>query len=208
MEQRTIRGKDQIIISIGDSYNAQFSTYYTEGGVLFRGSPEKLIDTLTFDTKVYDLFFNTRNPLILDNQYNEYRHANNWNNLNFDPAAKDIPNRNIWGELTQGTHKQTKTRDVAAYAKEHGYDGVIFKQIADRGGNMGYDTLNPETEGYNLYADTHIGEDSFDATSIYKSDIFIAFNSNQIKSATDNIGGFSTQNDDIRYREAFNTTDK
>ena len=127
-------------------------------------------------------------------------YANNWNNLNFDPAAKDIPNRNIWGELTQGTHKQTKTRDVAAYAKEHGYDGVIFKQIADKGGNMGYDTLSPETEGYNLYADTHIGEDSFDATSIYKSDIFIAFNSNQIKSATDNIGGFSTQNDDIRYR--------
>ena len=71
---------------------------------------------------------------------------------------------------------------------------------------MGYDTLSPETEGYNLYADTHIGEDSYDATSIYKSDIFIAFNSNQIKSATENIGTFSRTDNDIRYRKIPNSS--
>ena len=142
VRQRTIRGKDNIIISIDDSYAKQFNSYYTEEGVIFRGSPEKLIDALTFDTKVYDLFFNIKNPLILDNQYNEYGHVNNWNNLDFAPAAKDVQNRTLWGELVPGTHKQTKTRDVAAYAKEHGYDGVIFKQIADRGSNPGYQSFH------------------------------------------------------------------
>lgn len=206
VEQRTIRGKDNIRISIDDSYAKQFSSYYTEEGVIFRGSPEKLIDALTFDTKVYDLFFNIKNPLILDNQYNEYGHVNNWNNLDFAPAAKDVQNRTLWGELMPGTHKQTKTRDVAAYAKEHGYDGVIFKQIADIGGNPGYQSLSPITDGDELYADMHIGEDSYDATSKFKSDIFIAFNSNQVKSATDNVGTFSRTDDDIRYREVPNSS--
>lgn len=206
VEQRTIRGKDNIRISIDDSYAKQFSSYYTEEGVIFRGSPEKLIDALTFDTKVYDLFFNIKNPLILDSQYNEYGHVNNWNNLDFAPAAKDVQNRTLWGELMPGTHKQTKTRDVAAYAKEHGYDGVIFKQIADIGGNPGYQSLSPITDGDELYADMHIGEDSYDATSKFKSDIFIAFNSNQVKSATDNVGTFSRTDDDIRYREVPNSS--
>ena len=43
----------------------------------------------------------------------------------------------------------------------------------------------------------HIGEDSFNATNKLKSDIFIAFNSNNIKSATDNIGTFNTKDDNI-----------
>lgn len=202
VKQRTVRGKDNIEISIDDSYDKEFnSSYYTEGGVIFRGSPKRLIDALTFDTKVYDLFLNIKNPLILDNQVNEYGHANNWNGLDFAPAAKDVQNRTLWGELLPGTHKETKTRDVAAYAKEHGYDGVIFKQIADKGGNPGYKSLNPITDEDELYADMHIGEDSYDATYKLKSDIFIAFNSNQLKSATDNIGTYSKENDDIRLRK-------
>lgn len=198
VKQRIIRGKNNIEISIDDSYDKEFnSSYYNEGGVIFRGSPEELIDALTFDTKVYDLFLNIKNPLTLDNQVNEYGHANNWNNLDFAPAAKEVQNRTLWGEATIGTHKETKTRDVAAYAKEHGYDGVIFKQIADKGGYPGYQSLNPMTDADLLYADTHIGEDSYDATYRLKSDIFISFNSNQIKSATDNVGTFSRTNNDV-----------
>lgn len=198
VKQETVRGKNTIEISIDDSFAKEFdSSHYIEGGVIFRGSPEKLIDALTFDTKVYDLFLNIKNPLILDNQVNEYGCANSWNNLDFAPAAKEVQNKTLWGKPTIGTHKATKTRDVAAYAKKHGYDGVIFKQIADKGGNEGYKSLNPITDADMLYADTHMGEDSFDATYKLKSDIFIAFNSNQIKSATDNIGTFSKTNDDI-----------
>ena len=105
----------------------------------------------------------------------------------------------MWGNKIPGTHKQTKTRDVAEYAKKNNYDGVIFKQIADRGGYQGYQSLNPITDADFLYENMHIGEDSFNATNKLKSDIFIAFNSNQIKSATDNDGDFSSTNNDIRF---------
>lgn len=196
-QKTSIYGKTSVEISIDDSYTKEFSSHYIEEGVIFRGSPEELIDALTFDTKIYDLFLNIKNPLIIDNQVNEYGYANNWNNLDFSPAAKDVQNRTLWGEVMIGTHKETKTRDVAAYAKEHGYDGVIFKQIADVGGYPGYQSLNPMTDSDYLYEDTHIGEDSFNATNKRESDIIIAFNSNQIKSATDNNGNFSTQNDNV-----------
>ena len=47
----------------------------------------------------------------------------------------------------------------------------------------------------------HIGEDSFNATNKLKSDVFITFNPNNIKSATTNIGTFSSDNNDIRYSD-------
>lgn len=193
------RGKTRIKISIDDSYSKEFSSNYTEEGVIFRGSPKELIDSLTFETKVYDLFLNIKNPLILDDQFNEYGHANNWNNLDFSPAAKDVQNTNFWGEKIPGTHKQTKTRDVAAYAKENNYDGVIFKRIADRGAYPGYQSLNPITDYDSLYADMHIGEDSFNTTNKLESDIIIAFNSNQVKSAGGENKTFSRTNNNIHF---------
>lgn len=192
-------GKTRIKISIDDSYDKRLSSFYTEEGVIFRGSPEELIESLTFETKVYDLFFNIKNPLILDNQFNEYGHANNWNNLDFSPAAKDVQNTNFWGEKIPGTHKQTKTRDVAAYAKKNNYDGVIFKRIADRGGYEGYKSLDPITDQDKLYADTHVGEDSFNSTNKLESDIIIAFNSNQVKSAGGENTTYSRTNNNIHF---------
>lgn len=198
VKKTTFHDKTRIKISIDDSYNKEFfSSHYIEEGVIFRGSPKELIESLTFDTKVYDLFLNIKNPLILDDQVNEFGHANNWNGLYFSPAAKEVQNTDLWGNKMLGTHKQTKTRDVAEYAKKNNYDGVIFKQIADRGGYPGYQSLNPMTDADFLYEDMHIGEDSFNDTNKLESDIFIAFNSNNIKSATDNIGAFSTKDDNI-----------
>lgn len=192
-------GKTRVKISIDDSYSKRLSSFYTEEGVIFRGSPEELIESLTFETKVYDLFFNIKNPLILDNQFNEYGHANNWNNLDFSPAAKDVQNTNFWGEKIPGTHKQTKTRDVAAYAKKNNYDGVIFKRIADRGGYEGYKSLDPITDQDRLYADMHVGEDSFNGTNKLESDIIIAFNSNQVKSAGGENTTYSRTNNNIHF---------
>lgn len=192
-------GKTRIKISIDDSYSKRLSSFYTEEGVIFRGSPEELIESLTFETKVYDLFFNIKNPLILDNQFNEYGHANNWNNLDFSPAAKDVQNTNFWGEKIPGTHKQTKTRDVAAYAKKNNYDGVIFKRIADRGSYEGYKSLDPITDQDKLYADMHVGEDSFNGTNKLESDIIIAFNSNQVKSAGVENTTYSRTNNNIHF---------
>lgn len=192
-------GKTRVKISIDDSYSKRLSSFYTEEGVIFRGSPEELIESLTFETKVYDLFFNIKNPLILDNQFNEYGHANNWNNLDFSPAAKDVQNTNFWGEKIPGTHKQTKTRDVAAYAKKNNYDGVIFKRIADRGGYEGYKSLDPITDQDKLYADMHVDEDSFNSTNKLESDIIIAFNSNQVKSAGGENTTYSRTNNNIHF---------
>ena len=196
-QKSSVSGKSIVEISIDDQYSKMFSSHFIEEGVIFRGNPEELIDSLTFDTKVYDLFLNIKNPLILDNQVNDFGHANNWNGLDFSPAAKEVQNTDLWGNKMPGTHKQTKTRDVAEYAKNNNYDGVIFKQIADKGGYPGYRSLNPITDADYLYEDMHIGEDSFNATNKLKSDVFIAFDSNQIKSAIDNIGTFNTKDDNI-----------
>ena len=191
-------GKTRIKISIDNSYDKSLSSHYTEEGVIFRGSPEELIDSLTFETKVYDLFFNIKNPLILDNQLNEYGAVSNWNNLDFSPAAKDVQNTNIWGEKIPGTHKQTKTRDIATYAKKNNYDGVIFKRITDKGGYLGYESLSPMTQADYFHAAVHEGEDSFNANKL-ASDIFIAFNSNQVKSAGGENKTFSRTNNNIHF---------
>lgn len=95
--------------------------------------------------------------------------------------------------------KQTKTRDVAAYAKKNNYDGVIFKRIADRGGYEGYKSLDPITDQDKLYADMHVGEDSFNGTNKLESDIIIAFNSNQVKSAGGENTTYSRTNNNIHF---------
>lgn len=64
------------------------------------------------------------------------------------------------------------TRQYASYAKENGYDSVIFRNIVDNG----------------LYADSDVKFDS--------SNIIIAFNSNQVKSVDNE---HPTDNEDIRY---------
>ena len=67
--------------------------------------------------------------------------------------------------------KTVSTNYLSDYAFENGYDGVIFRNVID-GAFFG---LAP-------------------------SDVYVAFKSSQIKSATDNNGNFDTNNDDIRYQ--------
>jgi len=96
-----------------------------------------------FDTKVYGLFENIKNPLVLDNQRGEYGGAFNWNEIYF-----------------QG--KQWKTRDIARYAKDNGYDGVIFEQIVDHGPNEHVTSPDyPVTDRDIAYEYFHEGEDSY-----------------------------------------------
>ena len=66
---------------------------------------------------------------------------------------------------------KTTTDHISDYALKQGYDGVIF---------------------INLIDGAHYGLES--------SNSFVAFNSNQIKSATDNVGTFDQNNPDIRYQ--------
>lgn len=64
------------------------------------------------------------------------------------------------------------TYDWAKYAENKGYDGVIFENVRD---GADFSALDKDTNN------------------------FVAFAANQIKSATDNVGTFDSDNDDIRY---------
>lgn len=66
------------------------------------------------------------------------------------------------------------TYEWSAYAEKNGHDGVIFQNIRD---GVDYNAMQTPTTDY------------------------VAFNSNQIKSATDNTGTFSMEDNDIRFRE-------
>lgn len=69
---------------------------------------------------------------------------------------------------------KTKTRDISAYAKNNGYDGVIFYNIYDYG--------------------KHVTED--DMSNPQASNVYVAFSSNQVKSV-DNLN--PTKDADIRF---------
>lgn len=73
------------------------------------------------------------------------------------------------------------TREIAEFAQEQGYDGVIFKDITDNGGN-----------NIKIKSDT-------------KSDIFVIFNPNQVKSA-DTVT-YNDQGEVIPLSERFDEND-
>ena len=73
-----------------------------------------------------------------------------------------------------GLSMDTSTRDISKYAKNHGYDGVLFKNIYDVG-------------QYDIFGDTGMAE--------Y---IAVAFDSNQVKSASNKN---PTSNPDIQYSD-------
>lgn len=78
-------------------------------------------------------------------------------------------------EVRQASDHYETTNSVAEEAKRLGNDGAIIREVVDDGGQYG----------------------SADAT-----DVFVFFDSNQAKSATQNTGAFSKTNDDLRYSTA------
>lgn len=74
------------------------------------------------------------------------------------------------------------TRTLEKFAQERGHDGFIVGNVYDWGG---YRVINGTSK-------------EASPTGI----VLAAFTANQVKSATDNVGTFSTTNDDIRYRVA------
>lgn len=132
----------------------------------------------------YSLFAKISNPLIID------ANKSNWNEIDVKPVLNTPFGDAIKSEYGEdyfdyGT-KHLSARDVSNYAKQSGYDGVIFKNLKDNGGrnsNVSLDTV---------------------------SDVYIAFNPNNVKSADaityDNNGEviqlserFNSSENDIRY---------
>mgnify|MGYP003498279199 FL=1 len=71
----------EITIEIHDDFEKEMGSRLIEEGVLFNGTPEQLIESLRFDDKVYSLFLNIKNPLVLSGQVGEFGAVFNWNNL-------------------------------------------------------------------------------------------------------------------------------
>ncbi len=95
-----------------------------------------------------------------------------------NPLIIDVKGKN-WNKI-QFEDNTFSTREIAKIAKERGYDSVIFKNIRDLGAGMSYDGVLYEND-------------------VDKPNVYIAFSSNQIKSATDNVGTFSNEDDDIYH---------
>lgn len=135
----------------------------------------------------YSLYAKLNNPYVVECDGSYYNDITYYEDLP-DKLKKFYPN-GLWRTGT--------TRDVAEYAKQAGYDGVIFKNLKDNGGrnsNVSLDTV---------------------------SDVYIAFNPNNVKSADaityDNNGEviplserFNSNQEDIRYSldEDYDFTDE
>lgn len=195
-------------INIYDNYVHENSGPLVEQGVIFSGTKSDLIEAIKQEDKIYNLYLNLKNPLIIEGLTDEGI-TSNWNNLFFEDENGYRPgiivdNKDLWGNKTRGTRLMQRTRDISKYAKDRGYDGVIFKNISDHGPYVNnYSNLTDMDE----YMDTiNDGVDLYDTLGRNRSDVYVSFNSNQIKSATENIGTFSRTNDDIRYREVPNSS--
>lgn len=150
--------------------------------------------------KIYDVFLNIRNPKILN--YN----GRNWNgegfkaeyydlledawiplkmddDFEFFPTEQDAikaARKKVIGVVDDSNFRYVRdnkfqiTNLEVKKAIEEGYDGVIIKNIAEAGQGSSFG-------------------------SVLSNDYVTTDTPNQIKSATDNIGTYSKENDDIRY---------
>lgn len=134
-----------------------------------------------FSDHIYNLFLNIKNPLVIESAEN--------------PAAwSDLP-FNISGV------QHVTTRHAATYAKNNGYDGVILNDIIDQGGASEGDL---SLLGIN-YAEGELDDEAREwysymmRTEPNASDIFIAFESNQVKSAGGENTTYSRTNNNIHF---------
>lgn len=168
-----------------DNYYDTLPLYY--GSVadfyqLLTGKDIPVDDSYTqFSDHIYDLFLNIKNPLVIESAKN--------------PAAwSDLP-FNISGV------QHVTTRHAAAYAKNNGYDGVILNDIIDQGGASEGDL---SLLGIN-YTEGELDDEAREwysymmRTEPNESDIFIAFESNQVKSAGGENTTYSRTNNNIHF---------
>ena len=164
----------------------------TSDGMHFFSSSRDVAGSM--GSNVYDVFIFFRNPLVIDSAGNEFGairdHSGGIVKIKdltptqkkqlckaFDFTPEELeqsykPEDDI--DLVQAgviKRPEKSSNEWAKYAKENGYDGVIFKNLRD-----GADLVAMQTP----------------------SDVFVVFDSTQIKSATDNVGTYS-ENPDIRW---------
>lgn len=160
---------------------------------LFQGYKQDLIQLIERRDPsygIYHLFLNIKNPLIIkhDKPTTENDVVHTWETLN----------------INIGDGRSVKTRFAAEYAKNEGYDGVIITNIYDHGrysGDPRFDPISPAIREQQELA-IEYNDDShpmIDTRWLETSDIFIAFESNQVKSAGGENTGFSKTNNNIHF---------
>ena len=132
---------------------------------------------LPFSSLISEEAFNAKKAAIIN--FNEHVY-NTFVNLR-NPLIVDAKKRKWDSILFKGIRNTTES--LAVYAKKYGYDGVVVTDVEDNG----LKNQNDITSGYEI------------------SDEYIAFNPNQIKSATDNVGSFYIDNDEIYNYEIDNS---
>lgn len=164
-------------------------TNETDIGFFFSSSAD-IASSYQGDMDVMELFLNISTPKIIDGKgryFNEIGKEEEWSVYDEDEfllntfsthedALEYIEENNLSVEpVLEREFEGDTTDDLVVEAKEYGiYDGVIFENIIDASGE----------------AAEFAGE----------STVIVAFNPNQIKSATANTGEFSKDVDDIRFQ--------
>lgn len=115
-------------------------------------------------TGVYMVHLNLENPLIIDANFHT------WEELEYDDVYAD----NADGFSNETRWEGETTREIAEWAEEHGYDGVIFRNLIDIAGLSELDNYDEDAP----------------------STVMIAFKPEQVKSAANKE---PTKNPDIRY---------
>ena len=119
------------------------------------------------DAGVLKVYANLTNPYVIDAEGESWRHISAPEEVVNYLKSINEPQLHFFS----GRGDLLKTRGVARYAKDHGYDGVIFENLVDMGGDPEFD------------------EDT-------ESTVVIAFEQNQVKDA-DNLN--PTNDVDMRY---------
>ena len=135
---------------------------------------------------IYECFLNIRMP------YEEWFDGANWDGSRSDYAVVDEEGSIVMDGF--GTRE-----DAEAYAQKEGLEGYNVEEAPDL-----WDSTNS-------VARRALGDKQSDGAIIYDvvdggrfgypsaTNVYVVFESNQIKSATDNVGTYDTNNDDIRF---------
>lgn len=142
------------------------------------GTEEQAKERATDEKSIIKAYLNIRNPLVIPQDIGD------WNGLNM---ADYILSGDIDFDITEDLRKTEKDIEtlekIAADTDSDGYNSSASKAMREFLKSKGYDGIQ--------YLNSFEGDK--------ESVSWIAFNSTQIKSATDNIGTFDGTNPDIRF---------
>lgn len=178
-------------------------------------------DTEIYGDRAIQAYLNMRNPIVLPDA--PIRGFFDYLVKNFDKEGlRDIVIKGDNKTVTMGdvvdaikevnkAHVRGEYADLIEQMSQYWYPAdemVLEQQIFRKIGFAIYGTLQPFIE-YNVgrkefsEALRNAGYDGV----VYDSTEYVAFNPNQIKSATENVGTFDANNDDIRFRTTPNSAD-